>query len=188
MGQAGALRLVGQLCWLEPVSGVDPAVAGWLDELRAEAPELGASIGSETTSPFGEAMLIREAAEGVPVGLIDNHQLPGYEGVATVNVFVDRSRARPGIGIEAFALYTFFTFATGAEIVHVEVLEFNRAILGILRKIGMKPRARYREHAYVAGRVWDVLVFSWTLEEWLVAAARYQRFLPGGDQRVRVLG
>jgi RimJ/RimL family protein N-acetyltransferase len=188
MGEAEALRLVGQLCWLEPVGGVDSGVSAWLDELRAEAPELGASIGSETSSPFGEAMLIREATQGVPVGLIDNHQLPGYEGVATINVFVDRSRARPGVGIEAFALYTFFTFAAGAEIVHVEVLEFNRAVLGILRKIGLKPGARYRQHVYVAGRPWDVLVFSWTLDEWLVASARYQRFLPGGDQRARVLG
>jgi RimJ/RimL family protein N-acetyltransferase len=178
--------LTGQLCRLEPLAGDVPEA---IDAMRAATPEMGgARLGDRVESPYGAAMLIVDARTGAEVGVIDNHPLPGYPGVANVNVFVDRARARAGVSLEAFAMYNFFLFANGVEIVHVEVLEFNRAILGILRKIGMSPQARYRSHAYVAGRWWDVVVFGWDLAAWERAAARYSRMLPGGGERARILG
>jgi hypothetical protein len=59
-------------------------------------------------------------------------------------------------------------FDNGARLIHHEVLALNRPIQRIFAGMGLEPSARLRSHAYVAGRYWDVLVYSYdraTLDE-----------------------
>jgi len=133
-------------------------------------------------------MLIRANADGAAIGVIENGQMSGYPGVAVVLIFVDESVARPGVAMEAFAIYVARVFAAGARLVHIEVLEFNTPVLRMLARIGVDQQARLRHQAYAAGRFWDVLVFAFDAEKFENIVSRYARKLPGGDRRPAALG
>jgi RimJ/RimL family protein N-acetyltransferase len=138
------------------------------------------------SSVFAPPMLIRERRHGKAVGLVINQRVPA--GVAAFLIYVDPEWGRAGYGIEATALYVSHLFDSGARLVTADVLVFNRAVNGILAKAGIAPQARLREHVYVAGTFWDVLVYSFGVDEWLRALARYRRMLPGGDRQAVAIG
>ena len=160
-----------------------------IDATRQRTPNLGGAPGRRDFSKsFGPPMLIRANADGVAIGVIENGQMIGYPDVAVVLIFVDPALARPGVAMEAFAIYLARTFAAGARLVHLEVLAFNQPVLRMLSRIGVKEQARLRDQIYAAGRFWDVLVFAFDATHFNEIWARYARMLPGGDRKPAAIG
>ena len=181
--------VAGHWVTLEPLSDANRLEVARIAATRHRTPNLGGAPGRRDVSrPFGPAMLIRANADGAAIGVIENGQMSGYPGVAVVLIFVDESVARPGVAMEAFAIYVARVFAAGARLVHIEVLEFNTPVLRMLARIGVDQQARLRHQAYAAGRFWDVLVFAFDAEKFQNIVSRYARKLPGGDRRPAALG
>jgi RimJ/RimL family protein N-acetyltransferase len=173
------LGLEGSWIALEPPGEANAEALAELDRKARLHPAMGGGIRSGTNA-FAPEMLIRERREGAIVGVVLNHRMPA--DIAAYFIYLDPDKGRAGYGIEATALYVSHLFDCGARLVTADVLSFNRAVIGILGKAGIKPQARLREHAYAAGRFWDVLVFSFGVDEWIGALARYRPMLPGGDR------
>ena len=186
---SGAGLIAGHWISLEPLAEVDWRDVARLDEVRRRTPNLGGVPGrGDVSRRFGPAMVIRDRTSGGVIGLVENGEMTGYPGVAVVVIFVDQSLARPGVAMEAFAIYLRAVFEAGAALVHVEVLEFNTPVLRMLARIGLSPQARLREHVYSSGRFWDVLVFAFDRNQFEQIQGRYARILPGGDRRPAAVG
>lgn len=165
-----------------------PEVQG-LDQTRQWSPNLGgAPPQRDGSSSFGPAMLIRENRTAMAVGILENSEMAGYPGVAVVLIWVDSSLARAGLALEAFAMYVENVFASGARLVHLEVLEFNRPVHRMMARIGVREQARMREHVYAAGRFWDVLVYAFDHQQFKQMSSRYAHNLPGGGKPPAALG
>jgi hypothetical protein len=181
--------LVGNWVTLEPLSGANRAEVRRLDAIRQRTPNLGGAAGRrDAVKSFAPAMLIRASGTGEAFGLVENGEMIGYAGVAVVLIFVDPKRARPGIAMEAFAMYVAHVFACGARLVHLEVVAFNEPVLRMLRRIGVGEQVRLRDQMYTGGRFWDVLVFAFDAEQFKDIWSRYARILPGGDRKPAALG
>jgi hypothetical protein len=187
---SGNRVLVGHWVTLEPVSAANRAEVRRLDAIRQRTPNLGGAPGRrDVQKSFGPAMLIRaNGTFGEAFGLVENGEMTGYPGVALVLIFVDPDRARPGVAMEAFAMYLGQVFALGARLIHVEVVAFNEPVLRMLRRIGVDEQARLRDQMYSGGRFWDVLVFAFDSEQFNDIRSRYARILPGGDRKPAALG
>lgn len=136
-----------------------PAMAGW-------SPRTQANPGTA---------LIRPASTPDPVGVLDAQPLPGYDDVVNLSIYTDTAQARGGVALEAYGLYVESLFTQGARLIHHEILALNAPILRVLRGIRLQPTARLREHAYAAGRWWDVLVFSYDETHWRSTLDRLPR-------------
>lgn len=181
--------LAGGWVNLEPLTSAHSDEVESLELVRRRTPNLGGATASSLRRPgFGLPMLIRERRGGQAVGIVENHRMTGYPGVAVVTIFVDPAQARPGVAMEAFAIYLRHVFDSGARLVHFEVLDSNAGVLRMLRTIGAAASARMREHLYVGGSFHDVLVFSLTRQQFELARARYSSMLPGGDRPPAALG
>ena len=181
--------VAGNWVTLEPLSEGNQLEASRIEAVRQRTPNLGGAPGRrDFTRSFGPAMLIRAKADGAAVGLVENGHMIGYPGVAVVLIFVDPSLARPGIAMEAFAMYVARVFEAGARLVHLEVLAFNRPVLRMLARIGVAEQARLRDQVYAAGRFWDVLVFAFDADQYRQIWTRYARMLPGGDRGPAAIG
>ena len=187
MSLAGAV--VGSWVTLEPFSAANRAEVRQLELIRQRTPNLGgAGRRPDALKTFGPAMLIRANATGEALGLVENGEMTGYPGVAVVLIFVDTSRARPGVAMEAFAMYVEHVFACGARLVHLEVVAFNEPVLRMVRRIGVSAQARMRDQMYTGGRFWDLLVFGFDAAQYRQIVSRYARMLPGGDRKPAALG
>src|SRR5256885_9938656 len=102
----------------------------------------GQSASGHASHVYGALMLIRDLKTADAIGIVENSQMAGYPGVAVVLVFVDQSRARPGIALEAFAMFLRHVFESGAPVVHLEVLASNRPGLRMLPPIGWSSPVR----------------------------------------------
>lgn len=179
------LGLVGTWIELEPYS---PANAGEFAELDARR-DLNSLMGAGSqshSSQIAPRMLVRVRSSGEAVGVVENHALPG--NVAVFVTYLDRTRGRHGFGFESVVLYISHLFDSGARLVNGEVLEFNTEMMGILRKVNIAPQARLREHVYMAGHFWDLLIYSFDRAQWVGIVDRYRRILPGGDRRPAAVG
>lgn len=179
------LGLVGTWIELEPYTASNAAEFAPLYGRRELHAAMGAG-GPSQSSEISPPMLIRDMSTGEAVGVVENHPLPGR--IAVFVVYIDRQRGRAGFGVEVFLLYMSHLFDMGARLVTGEVLEFNAVTIGILRKAGLAPQARLREHVYSAGRFWDLLIYSIDREHWVPIVQRYRRILPGGDRRPAAFG
>jgi RimJ/RimL family protein N-acetyltransferase len=179
------LGLRGWWIELEPQSSANTADFGAFANRRELSAEMGGGTGG--ASEFAPPMLIRDLRSGRAVGVVDNSGLPG--GVTVVAIYLDPEHGRAGWGMEAITLYVTYLFDQGARLVTAEVLGFNAAMIGVLRTLKIEPQARLREHAYVAGRYWDVLVYSFDRTEWVTKVVeRYRDRLPGGWRRPAAIG
>ena len=179
------LGLSGTWVQLEELSEANAAEFDQIYRLRELDPAMGAGARS-TSSAIAAPMLIRVRSSGEAIGVVENHPLPG--SVAVFVVYLDRRRSRSGFALEPIFLYISHLFDSGARLVTAEVLEFNRDMIGVLRKVRLVPQARLREHSYSAGRFWDLLVYSWDRTEWVGIVDRYRRILPGGGRRPAAFG
>ena len=174
------LGLSGSWIQLEPLSEANAAEFDRFDFERVLIPAMG-SGGRSHSSVIAPPMLLRNRRDGEGVGVVENHPLPG--DVAVFVVYIARQRGLAGFGFEAAILYISHLFDSGARLVTAEVLEFNREMNAILRKVGLVPQARLREHIYSGGRFWDVLVYSFDRAQWVRIIAPYRRRFSGrGDQ------
>jgi hypothetical protein len=173
---------------LEPISA-----GGWpevlrLDQLRQWDPNLGGAPSLRNVSTtFGPPMLVRDNRSAIAVGMLENSEMSGYPGVAVVLIFLDKATARPGLAVEAWALYIAHVFACGARLVHHEVFEFNRPVHRMFAKLGLREQVRMRDQVFIAGRFWDVIVYAFDQAEFKEMWRRHARSLPGGG-RLAALG
>lgn len=178
------LGLSGTWVQLEPESEANASEFRLLESLWLESPAMGGLTYVGHPS-FSSAMLVRDLRSGAATGIVANQRQPA--GVATFLIFMDVNRSRVGHGGEASVLYIAHLFDSGARVVTAEVLSFNPANR-VLTRFGFPPQARLREHAYSAGRFWDVIVHSFTRAEFLDALARHRHAFPGGTRKLVALG
>jgi len=182
-------QLQGSWVTLEPVTTLNWPEVQRLDQVRQWNPNLGGTpTRADAPASYGPPVLIREHSTATAVGILENSQMTGYPGVAVVLIYTDEAAARPGVALEAFAMYVSSVFEAGARLVHLEVLEFNSRVHRIMKRLGLTEQARQREQAYVAGRFWDVVVYAFDARDWDRILSRYARTLPGGDRRPAALG
>jgi RimJ/RimL family protein N-acetyltransferase len=150
---------------LEPASTLHPDELNDLDWARSLHPAMAGWLVRPAGAGPG-TMVVRDQRDGGVVGVIDTAQLPGYVDVASVSVYADAARRRGGTTLEAYGLCVTALFEGGARLIHHEVISANRPIQRILRAVGIRETARFRSHAYAAGRLWDVLVYSYDAAHW----------------------
>jgi RimJ/RimL family protein N-acetyltransferase len=181
--------LRGTWVTLEALSGANVGEVDALDTRRAILPQMGGLRPARTgAGRFGPLMLIRDNRSGAAVGTVESDEMIGYPGVAVLIVFADPELSRPGYGMEATALYVPTLFERGAEILHLEVLSFNREMIRILGRRHRPPDVRMRRHAYVGGHFWDLLMYGFDRGEMEAIIDDYRRVLPGGSGRIAALG
>jgi len=176
----------GTWIYLEALSVENASEFDEIDLLRELQPEMVASRSPRGASPFGPPMLVRERASGQAVGVVENRPLPG--SVAVFVIYLDSHGRRRGYGFEAACLYISHLFDSGARLVTAEILEFNTHMIGIMRKVGIEPQARFREHVYSAGAFWDMIIYSFDGAQWRGIVNRYRRMLPGGGRAPAAIG
>jgi len=175
----GAIR--GRWVTLEPVTASHSVELADLEQRRQLLPGLGGPYHTPNlASRYLPAMAVRENQDGRMIGLLETGELIGYPGVAEL--------ARPGVAMEATGIYSPMIFDNGAAILHIEVLSFNTASYRIFQKRHREPQARLRQHVYVAGRFWDLLIFSFERADWDELMAKLKRALPGGQRQIAALG
>jgi hypothetical protein len=183
----GSLR--GRWVTLEPIDDVNAVEVVALDQARARTPEMGGpQPARKWTGRFGPAMAVRVNDSGAVIGTVENDEMIGYPGVAVFIIYVDASRSRPGYAMEASGIYIESLWRNGAEILHLEVLSFNREMTRILDRRHRPPDVRMRRHAYVAGHYWDLLVYGLDATDWAAVMTRLKAFLPGGSRSLAALG
>jgi hypothetical protein len=181
--------LRGHWVTLEPVSNANLPEADALDARRALLPQMGGVRPARTAnSRYGPLMLIRDNRSGAAVGTVESDDMIGYPGVAVLIVYADPELSRPGYGMEATALFVPTLFERGAEILHLEVLSFNREMTRILDRRHRPPDVRLRRHAYVGGHFWDLLMYGFERDEMQAIIDDYRRVLPGGSRTIAALG
>ena len=164
-----APTIVGERVSITPLAEADRDELAELDWDRAAHPAMaGWAAHPVGQAAAGTALLRsrRESTRGQLVGAIDAMTLPGYDGVANVSIFTDTSRAAGGLALEGYGLYVDDLFRQGARLIHHEVLSLNLPIRRAMRAFRLQPTATYRDHAYAAGRFWDVLVYSYGEDHW----------------------
>lgn len=173
-----APTIAGERVALSPATAADADDLAHLDWQRSQHPAMGGWMSRPVgVAATGTAILRRvDAVAGdPPVGAIDAVGLPGYPGVVNVSIYTDTARAPGGLALEGYGLYVDSLFAQGARVVHHEVIALNSPIKRLLRAIRLEPTARLRDHAYAAGRWWDVLVYSYDRARWEDMLARVPR-------------
>jgi RimJ/RimL family protein N-acetyltransferase len=178
------MPLAGSWVELAPLGEAPEGELARLAALRRLTPEMGSPVVAEE-SPV-PALLVLERSSRRPVGIVESHWLPG--AIAVFLIYLDPERARAGYGMEASAIYISRLFDGGARRVSAEVLDFNRAMHGIFRKVHLEPSVRMAEHVYVAGAFRDLLVYSFDRPRWLRMIARYRAILPGGRRTMVAVG
>lgn len=157
------------------------------DVIRRRALSASMGAGGGTASEVAPPMLIRDLRTGQAVGTVDNHSQPG--AICVVEIYMDLDRRRAGSGMEAITLYVSHLFDEGARLVTAEVLAFNSPMIHLLHTLKFEPQARLREHVFVAGRFWDLVVYSWDQAEWVDKVVnRYRDRLPGGRRLPSAIG
>jgi len=183
----GAIR--GRWVTLEPVTASHSVELADLEQRRQLLPGLGGPYHTPNlASRYLPAMAVRENQDGRMIGLLETGELIGYPGVAGMLVYVEPELARPGGAMEATGIYSPMILDYGAAILHIEVLSFNTASYRIFQKRHREPQARLRQHVYVAGRFWDLLIFSFERADWDELMAKLKRALPGGQRQIAALG
>jgi len=130
-------------------------------------------------SRFGHASLVTGVSSGELLGLITNVEAEHYPGVAVLTIFMDRRRAKPVASMEAWGLYVARMFSLGARKVQMDALEFNGEVHSLMGKIGATVEGVRRQHCYIAGRFWDVVVYGFTSRMWDDVARHYSTLYRG---------
>lgn len=123
-------------------------------------------------SRTGQAFARKEAAGGLPgthlvldreteeaFGVINGFRPDPGAASVELTLFLDPRIARPGWAVEAYLLYARHLLAGGERSLGVTVIGGDSVSLRILRKLGLAPTARLREHEWACGCFHDVLVF-----------------------------
>jgi len=179
----------GHWVTLEPVTGAHGDALAELEKRRQLIPAMGGPFHNPNLAArYLPAMAVRDNDDGRLIGLLETGEMIGYPGVAVILIYVDPGLARPGVAMEACGMYMPMVFDNGAAILHVEALSFNDAIVRMFEKRGHHAQVRLRQHVYVAGRFWDLLVYAFDQQEFEEVVGKFRRILPGGRRPISALG
>jgi hypothetical protein len=172
--------LVGETVALEVLSETHGSEVAELDWQRALHP---AMAGPLTGGRLGATTFVARPVDGGrAVAILDAVDILGYPGVRNVSIYADRERAAGAVALEAYGRFVLHELDAGARLIHHEVLALNRPVRRLFQGLGLDATARLRDHAYVAGRHWDVLVYSYGRDELDAILARaFPRARRGGD-------
>jgi hypothetical protein len=188
-GPDPAGRLLGHWTTLEPLGDSNASEVAGLDSGHDLTAAMGGSLsGRARGGAFAPVMAVRENTGGRVLGVVENSEMVGYPGVAVLLIYMDQALARPAFAMEALGLYIPHIFRSGAELIHMEVLEFNTAITSLLTKRGITPQARLRRQAYAAGHFWDMVIFAFDAPDVERTFGKFSKFLPGGTRQPTALG
>jgi RimJ/RimL family protein N-acetyltransferase len=110
------------------------------------------------------------------VGSINTHSCDRRVGSFSYGIVLDARWQGQGFGSEAIRLVLRYYFTElGYQKVTVHVYEFNEGSRRLHEGLGFAREGRLRREAYADGRLWDVLVYGMTREEF---AAREEEKLP----------
>ena len=160
-----------------------------LDARRFRHPVMAGSLDRPPyTTRLDLTLVARSLRDGKVVGTVDARAVPGHDEVVNLVLFFDPEIARPGLAMEAFSVAVPYLLDRGVRIVHQEVLACNLPMLRILRRAGIEEQAAFREHAFAAGRFWDVHVFAMDREGFMRMASRLQRVVPAAGGSFAAIG
>jgi RimJ/RimL family protein N-acetyltransferase len=146
---------------------VDPSALIEVMARSAATPVMGYTGGSAPavgSPPGSAAVLARE--NGTCVGVAAASWVWDADDVAEVVLFMDRTRSRAGVGLEALFLFGDELFGNGIQRVLMRVLAINAPVLSLMRHVGKAPDAYLREHHFLGGRFVGEYVFSWSPIDW----------------------
>lgn len=185
-GQAGVLApgssMSGRWARLVDASSQSPEAVADLLATAALSPEMATPRVFSTMpvgSRFGHAALVTGVSSGELLGLITNVEPDDYPGVAVLTIFMDGRRAKPVASMEAWGMYVARMFGLGARKVQMDALAFNREVHSLMAKIGATVEGVRREHCFIAGRFWDVVVYGFTSRTWDDVARHYSSVYRG---------
>ena len=172
----------GKRVTIERTTADSAAELADLDWLRSLHPAMAGPLVRSAGASVDSAYLVRSVATDEIIAVLDAMPLAGYSGVANVSIYADATRARGAWALDGYWQLVVRLFDEGVRLIHHEVLELNRPLQRVLRAIGVEPSARLRDHAYAAGRFWDVYVYAYD-KPTLDALAKRARTKGHGDDR-----
>jgi RimJ/RimL family protein N-acetyltransferase len=123
----------------------------------------------------GEVMAAKFIVEsaGQPVGLVFDHDRMMEDGCTQVTALLEEDRTGHGGGVVATALLIDWLFQ-GLPIrkVYLKVYGYNRAVIRILRKLGLEEEGVLRGDRYWDGAYWDLHMFALYRASWPTVRAR----------------
>jgi len=112
--------------------------------------------------------VVRSEPSGAAVGHVVSYGTDFQNGYSYAGAMMRADLQGTGSGIEAFALFVRYLFATwNLRKVYLEVVEFNMPQFGSAIGRYVTEEGRLREHVYYQGRLWD---------QYLLALYRAQTF------------
>ena len=152
--------VAGETIVLEAVQARHAHELAELDWKRGLHPGMAGPLAAARTAEVS-TLLARSVATGRVVAVLDAADMLGYPGVRNVSIYADAASTERGEALEAYGRFVLHELDGGARLIHHEVLELNRPIQRIFAALGLQATASLRQHAYVAGRFWDVLVYAY---------------------------
>ncbi|HLZ82460.1 MAG TPA: GNAT family protein [Caulobacteraceae bacterium] len=144
----------------------DPEVARFQSWSFASVEETRAFIVRNASSPFGEngawyQLAVRSAATGELVGDLGVHFLPQDDQQVEIGFTIAPAHQRQGFGKAAvIALIDYLFTVLGKHRVIASVDPRNEASMALLRKVGMRQEAHFRQSLLWQGEWVDDVVFA----------------------------
>jgi RimJ/RimL family protein N-acetyltransferase len=115
---------------------------------------------------FGLPLAI-ETLEGVHIGNIDLRDVQPENRTAEIGIMIGEKRYwSQGYGSDAVRTLTRFAFRVmNLQRVHLRTYEYNERGQAAFRKAGFVEEGRLRQHIYMEGRYWDVVLMGCLREE-----------------------
>ncbi|MCY1072263.1 GNAT family protein [Nannocystis sp. RBIL2] len=142
---------------------------GWCP---AAVEDAGAFIARNATKPFNEhdswyQLAIRAADTGALIGDFGVHFIGDDGQQAEIGFTIDPASQRQGLGSEAVTAVLDHLFTTlRKHRVYASVDPRNEASMALLKKVGMRQEAHFRESLFWKGEWVDDVVFALLRSEW----------------------
>src|SRR5262245_39675770 len=121
------------------------------------------------------AKFIVESA-GQPIGLVFDHERTLEDGWTQVTALLEEGRTGHGGGVVAAALLVDWLFqGLPLRKVYLKVYAYNRAVVGMLRKLGCAEEGVLQGDRYWDGAYWDLHIFAIHRAAWPAIRARILR-------------
>lgn len=99
-----------------------------------------------------------------PVGLIRSFEAYDLPGARLLSLFLADRTGGTAFFLEGALRYCLWRFAQSDDSLYAQVLDGNRRMLTLLRKMGIEPKARLRRARYLDGGWHDLLLFAISAE------------------------
>lgn len=103
-------------------------------------------------------VVITEKRSRMAIGTVYSHTFKKVDGYLFVTTFITKAYQRKGYGAEAFAAFVNYLFSHHAIFkVYLEVYEYNRESLLVMRGAGFSEEGRFKGHRLIDGKRYDVI-------------------------------